>query len=484
MKVQQVFGDVAHTVKHKVAPFVIAMGAIVAGTNAACGSPVGSTFYEGNDQEDPTYSDQFGTSGGADGGCDDGIARDPDDKRPLPPAKPCDAGATSSSSSSTGGQSSGGSAHHDGGASCSSSGCYDAGTTSSSGMASSGGASSSGMASSSGGASSSSGMASSSGSTSSSSGMTSSSSGSSTSSSSSSSSSSGSSTSSSSSSSSGEVPHDAGTTSSSSSSSSSGGSSSGETPHDAGTCGCTIDSGPPTTPTVVNADNVKAVTDPAALTGLGFKTFMSNVNIAQGGTGSDSEVAAMLQPVASNLNLTAQDLLNPANAHGMHPIAAENLYVAAPSDGADCGQARIDWASTDGNDFLSFTATLENPNPGQGLQGCAPVVNFWNGLANRGAPDVAVALNNFVYAGVTPVIDAFMFGSDSLTGNFMLAANGNWTTGSWTTTANLNAPFAGALTGTTATLSDMQVRADGQMTQPLLDVLQASKDKMARFPNP
>lgn len=72
---------------------------------------------------------------------------------------------------------------------------------------------------------------------------------------------------------------------------------------------------------------------------------------------------------------------------GWFPIAAVNRFDLAPTDGADCGEARLVFANLElGPAFVIFEAKVPNPDPGCGLAACEPVQEFWASLSTIDNP--------------------------------------------------------------------------------------------------
>jgi hypothetical protein len=63
---------------------------------------------------------------------------------------------------------------------------------------------------------------------------------------------------------------------------------------------------------------------------------------------------------------------------GFVPIAFVNRIDLAPQNGAHCGQQRTIFASNSfGRAFIIVEAQIPNPHPELGIQGCAPLAQFW-----------------------------------------------------------------------------------------------------------
>jgi len=72
------------------------------------------------------------------------------------------------------------------------------------------------------------------------------------------------------------------------------------------------------------------------------------------------------------------------------PIAVVNRFDLAPSDGSNCGEARIVMANRreifPDRMFTIFEAKVPNPNPECGIDACAPVQEFWASLTHIDDP--------------------------------------------------------------------------------------------------
>jgi hypothetical protein len=63
---------------------------------------------------------------------------------------------------------------------------------------------------------------------------------------------------------------------------------------------------------------------------------------------------------------------------GFHALAIVNRLDLAPENGANCGQQRMIFGSNAINRaFMIVEAQVPNPNPELGIQGCAPLAQFW-----------------------------------------------------------------------------------------------------------
>ena len=98
------------------------------------------------------------------------------------------------------------------------------------------------------------------------------------------------------------------------------------------------------------------------------------------------------------------------------PIAIINRFEMAPPDGRTCGQYRIVFGKGTGGEtpvaiagnkvpfdrnLIVFEAVLPNPQLELGLEGCAPVVEFWAGLSAMNSPiERGRALDAFFFDGL------------------------------------------------------------------------------------
>lgn len=148
-----------------------------------------------------------------------------------------------------------------------------------------------------------------------------------------------------------------------------------------------------------------------------------------------------LTPRPGEAALRVKELLDPASANGMQPVALFNRFDLAPADGAYCGEYRIIYAMGDGQQngagrfFLIFEGALDNP--GSGLEGCRPAAAFWSALPETA--DAAGALAAFYYDGIpgmNPVVTADHYGNPfgQVRGNFLVdapGASGPWQLREW-----------------------------------------------------
>ena len=107
------------------------------------------------------------------------------------------------------------------------------------------------------------------------------------------------------------------------------------------------------------------------------------------------------------------------------PIGLFNRFDLAPEDGSNCGEHRIVYGKKSGildatdRATLIFEATMPNPHPEQGLQGCRPLVDTWAGLTTEDDIEArADALEQLYFVGIPefpPVVAIDHYG-DNFTG--------------------------------------------------------------------
>lgn len=114
------------------------------------------------------------------------------------------------------------------------------------------------------------------------------------------------------------------------------------------------------------------------------------------------------------------------NPNAYLPIGLFNRFDLAPSDGTHCGEHRIVFARRAGvansrdRNLIIIEATMPNPHPQQGLDGCKKVAELWADLTDEDDPlERAEALEEFYFDGINgmpPVvhIDHLGAGSDGL----------------------------------------------------------------------
>ncbi|WP_164011241.1 hypothetical protein [Pyxidicoccus trucidator] len=115
---------------------------------------------------------------------------------------------------------------------------------------------------------------------------------------------------------------------------------------------------------------------------------------------------------------------NPASPTTLNSYSAIGLYNRfdlAPTSGAHCGEYRVIFGKTSGGPgraFLIFEASLPNPRPDLGIDGCRPVQSFWRDLSAKNVADRGTALRDFYFTGLpgfSPVfhINNYGFNPDS-----------------------------------------------------------------------
>ncbi|MCY1053832.1 hypothetical protein OV142_01965 [Nannocystis sp. SCPEA4] len=97
-----------------------------------------------------------------------------------------------------------------------------------------------------------------------------------------------------------------------------------------------------------------------------------------------------------------------------------NRFDLAPLDGSNCGEYRIVFAKQSGlfdtNDrnLIIFEATLPNPNPSCGIEGCRPIAQFWADLSQiDDITEIRDRVEDFYFvdaAGAGPVVHADNYG--------------------------------------------------------------------------
>ncbi len=170
------------------------------------------------------------------------------------------------------------------------------------------------------------------------------------------------------------------------------------------------------------------------------------------------------------------------NMNEWFPIAAVNRFDLAPSDGSNCGEARLvlanDFPIGPGRFFTIFEAQVPNPNPECGIDACAPVQEFWANLTNiddpvvrgqelemaflDGHPDLAAA-------GFPPFVrhQAYTFGAGQIrTNNFN---QGPWTLREFKTIA-IKPPVVGPVKGGL----EAAIPAPGPAPLPLMRVVEVA----------
>lgn len=106
------------------------------------------------------------------------------------------------------------------------------------------------------------------------------------------------------------------------------------------------------------------------------------------------------------------------------PIAAVNRFDLAPSDGSNCGEARLVFANSHSaidRVLLIFEAKIPNPDPSCGLDACVPVQEFWASLSNT-KPGKRAELLHQAYVTGHPKLQAAGFGPFIRASNFGIGA--------------------------------------------------------------
>jgi len=149
----------------------------------------------------------------------------------------------------------------------------------------------------------------------------------------------------------------------------------------------------------------------------------------------DSTVDANLGPVINGFPYScrpapaegAQATCNPFTdaACAYIPVGLFNRFDLAPADGSSCGEYRIVFSKTTGitnsrdRNLLIFEASMPNPEPKRGLQGCRSIVDFWADLSRVSNIDErGRKLEQFYFRGLgygaPPVVDIRNYGDNAL----------------------------------------------------------------------
>ena len=131
---------------------------------------------------------------------------------------------------------------------------------------------------------------------------------------------------------------------------------------------------------------------------------------------SGKTIDVTARPLESAIN--PEDLLNPNSPDGMIPVGLFNRFDLAPADGSNCGEYRIVYAKKSSGPLdrltMIFEARIPNPDPSQGLAGCAPITDFWAQRSqDTDATQTVTELEKFYYqgiSGVQPVVKAENYG--------------------------------------------------------------------------
>lgn len=129
----------------------------------------------------------------------------------------------------------------------------------------------------------------------------------------------------------------------------------------------------------------------------------------------------------------ADPFTNPSSGQAYKAVGLFNRFDLAPASGADCGEYRIVFAKRSGElnalsrNFIIFEATLPNPRPNLGLEGCLPIARFWQHLSTDA--DLAsrtAALKGFYFQGLPgflPVVHLHNYGADVTRGTGQIRTN-------------------------------------------------------------
>jgi hypothetical protein len=197
----------------------------------------------------------------------------------------------------------------------------------------------------------------------------------------------------------------------------------------------------PSTPTKIRPSMV--VTDPVVLAKFPFKRTMQQLLTTAGATGEttkslyqswmatfgptdctntkiDPNHYGEVCPRPDEFKLASVDPTNPNDPTRFVPVGLFDRFDLAPKNGANCGEYRVVYAMKStaiaGRGFYIFEATLPNPSPEQGLAGCLPIAEFWQGLSKvTSSTTLASKLEKFYYLGtaipnVAKVVDAHNYG--------------------------------------------------------------------------
>ena len=89
------------------------------------------------------------------------------------------------------------------------------------------------------------------------------------------------------------------------------------------------------------------------------------------------------------------------------PIGLFNRFDLAPFDGAHCGEYRIIYARRSGvadgtrRNLIIFEATLANPSPKRGLEGCYAAAKFWANLTSKSDETLSRVVELRFFAGLS-----------------------------------------------------------------------------------
>lgn len=125
------------------------------------------------------------------------------------------------------------------------------------------------------------------------------------------------------------------------------------------------------------------------------------------------------------------------NLDNWFPIAYVNRLDLAPTDGANCGQARIIFANNspvgNGRMLMIIEATVPNPSPTCGVDGCFPIADFWSSLETE--PDSftrgLLLRQAFLDGAIIPGVPAFI-NAENLGPNGGQIRTNNFNSSPWT----------------------------------------------------
>ncbi|WP_223631978.1 hypothetical protein [Corallococcus sp. EGB] len=143
---------------------------------------------------------------------------------------------------------------------------------------------------------------------------------------------------------------------------------------------------------------------------------------------------------AEGSQVQADPFTDPNSSNAYMAVGLFNRFDLAPVNGADCGEYRIVFAKRSGassatnRNFIIFEASLPNPTPAKGLEGCLAVARFWKDLsANSDLASRAAALRQFYFQGLPgfrPVVHIDNYGAEAGRGTGQIRTNmfmqSNW----------------------------------------------------------
>ncbi|GMU05624.1 hypothetical protein ASNO1_18770 [Corallococcus caeni] len=143
---------------------------------------------------------------------------------------------------------------------------------------------------------------------------------------------------------------------------------------------------------------------------------------------------------AEGSQIQVDPFADPNSGNAYMAVGLFNRFDLAPVDGADCGEYRMVFAKRSGSssaanrNFIIFEASLPNPTPAKGLEGCLAVARFWKDLsANGDLASRAGALRQFYFQGLPgfrPVVHIDNYGAEAGRGTGQIRTNmfmqSNW----------------------------------------------------------